>query len=105
MQRRLISSYRRAPAEGPRPALYGLVLARQRPAELAQTAALRMASAARRRASRPTGSISSSSSRSRVAAGFAGRPDLPGDPDSNSAMTSRGSPPLLFAGLALRLAP
>ncbi len=36
-----------------------------------------MASAARRRVSRPTGSISASSSRSKFAAGFAGRPDLP----------------------------
>lgn len=37
----------------------------------------RTASAALRRASRPTGSISSSSSRSRVTAGFAGRPVAP----------------------------
>ena len=48
-----------------------------RPAVDGSTPPFRIASAARRRASRPIGSISASSSRSRRPAGFAGRPGAP----------------------------
>jgi hypothetical protein len=46
--------------------------------------ALLIASAARRRASRPTGSISASTSRSKVASGFARRPGLPVPSDGHA---------------------
>jgi hypothetical protein len=45
-----------------------------------------IASTARRRACRASGSMRSSSSLSRFRAGFAGRPELPGGRDSNSSL-------------------